>query len=78
MISYTGNRTVSALAVRRIAATGRRVQAAGGATRTRVRDRSRSAGARAHAIGASGGFAAPTAARRRSAAWRASPGARNR
>jgi hypothetical protein len=41
-----------ARAVRRIAATGRRIQAAGGATRTRVRDRSRSAGKRAHAIAA--------------------------
>jgi IS5 family transposase len=39
-----------ARAVRRIAAAGRRVQAAGGATRTRVRDRSRAAGRRAHAI----------------------------
>ena len=39
-----------ARAIRRIAATGRRVQAAGGATRTRVRDRSRAAGKRAHAI----------------------------
>jgi len=41
-----------ARAVRRIAATGRRVRAAGGATRTRVRDRSRAAGRRAHAIAA--------------------------
>ncbi len=39
-----------AKAVRRIAATGRRIQAAGGASRTRFRDRSRSAGKRAHAI----------------------------
>jgi len=38
--------------VRRFAATGRRIQAAGGATRTRLRDRSRSAGARAHGIAA--------------------------
>ena len=37
--------------MRRIAATGRRIQAAGGATRTGVRDRSRSAGKRAHEIG---------------------------
>jgi IS5 family transposase len=36
--------------VRRIATTGRRIQAAGGATRTRLRDRSRSAGRRAHGI----------------------------
>ena len=41
-----------AKAVRRIAVTGRRVQAAGGATRTRLRDRSRSAGKRAHGIAA--------------------------
>jgi IS5 family transposase len=41
-----------ARAIRRIAATGRRIQAAGGATRTRVRDRSRAAGKRAHAIAA--------------------------
>jgi IS5 family transposase len=41
-----------AKAIRRIAVTGRRIQAAGGATRTRVRDRSRSAGKRAHAIAA--------------------------
>lgn len=37
-----------ARAVRRIAATGRRIQAAAGATRSRVRDRSRAAGKRAH------------------------------
>jgi transposase, IS5 family len=41
-----------AKAVRRIAAAGRRVRAAGGATRTRLRDRSRSAGRRAREIGA--------------------------
>lgn len=39
-----------ARAVRRIAATGRRIQAAGGAARTRVRDRGRAAGKRARAI----------------------------
>jgi len=39
-----------AKAVRRIAATGQRIRAAGGAVRTRVRDRSRAAGKRAHAI----------------------------
>ena len=37
-------------AMRRIAATGRRIRAAGGAVRTRLRDRSRAAGKRAHAI----------------------------
>jgi IS5 family transposase len=36
--------------VRRIAAAGKRIQAAGGAVRTRVRDRSRAAGKRAHAV----------------------------
>lgn len=41
-----------AKALRRIAATGKRIQAAGGAVSTRVRDRSRSAGKRAHAIAA--------------------------
>ena len=41
-----------AKAIRRIAVTGRRIQAAGGATRTRVRDRSRAAGSRAHGIAA--------------------------
>src|SRR5258708_8743127 len=35
-----------------MAASGRRIQPAGGATRTRVRDRSRAAGRRAHAIAA--------------------------
>jgi IS5 family transposase len=41
-----------AKAVRRIGAAGRRIQAAGGAVRTRLRDRSRSAGTKARAIGA--------------------------
>jgi IS5 family transposase len=46
--------TVSGLlakAIRRMAVTGKRIRAAGGASRTRVRDRSRAAGKRAHAIG---------------------------
>ena len=51
-VSYPTDSGLLAKAVRRIAATGRRVQAAGGATRTRVTDRSRSAGKRAHAIAA--------------------------
>jgi IS5 family transposase len=38
--------------VNRIAATGRRIRAAGGATRTRLRDRSRAAGRRAHDLNA--------------------------
>jgi len=50
-VAYPTDSGLLAKAIRRIAATGRRIQAAGGATRTRVRDRSRSAGRRAHAIG---------------------------
>jgi transposase, IS5 family len=49
-VCYPTDSGLLAKAVRRIAATGRRIQAAGGARRTRVRDRSRSAGKRAHAI----------------------------
>src|ERR1700722_5635536 len=49
-VSYPTDSGLLARAVRRSAATGRRVQAAGGATRTRVRDRSRAAGKRAHAL----------------------------
>jgi IS5 family transposase len=51
-VCYPTDSGLLAKAVRRIAVTGRRIQAAGGATRTRVRDRSRSAGKRAHAIAA--------------------------
>jgi IS5 family transposase len=50
-VSFPTDAGVLATAVRRIAATGRRIQAAGGATRTRVRDRSRSAGKRAYDLG---------------------------
>jgi len=50
-VSYPTDSGLLAKAVRRIVATGRRIQAAGGATRTKVRDRSRSAGTRAHEIG---------------------------
>lgn len=49
-VSYPTDSGLLARAIRRIAATGRRIQAAGGAARTRVRDRSRAAGRRAHAI----------------------------
>lgn len=49
-VSYLTDAGLLATAARRIAATGRRVQAAGGARRTRVRDRSRAAGRRAHEI----------------------------
>src|SRR4051794_31861936 len=51
-VAYPTDSGLLARAVRRIATAGRRVQAAGGATRTKLRDRSRSAGARARAIGA--------------------------
>jgi IS5 family transposase len=49
-IAYPTDAALLAKAVGRIAATGRRIRAAGGATRTRLRDRSRAAGSRAHAI----------------------------
>jgi IS5 family transposase len=51
-VFYPTDSGLLARAIGRIAATGRRIQAAGGATRTRVRDRSRAAGRRAHAIAA--------------------------
>jgi len=51
-VAYPTDSGLLAKAVRRIAAAGRRIQAAGGATRTKVRDRSRCAGARAREIGA--------------------------
>src|SRR4051812_39974073 len=51
-VSYPTDSGLLARAIRGIAATGRRIQAAGGARRTRVRDRSRAAGRRAHAIAA--------------------------
>lgn len=51
-VAYPTDSGLLAKAVRRIAATGRRIQAAGGATRTRVRDRSSSAGTRAYGIAA--------------------------
>jgi transposase, IS5 family len=51
-VAYPTDSGLLARAVRRIATTARRVQAAGGATRSRVRDRSRAAGARAREIAA--------------------------
>src|SRR5215203_5335389 len=51
-VAYPTDSGLLARAVRRIAAAGRRIQAAGGANRTRLRDRSRSAGRRAHSIAA--------------------------
>jgi transposase, IS5 family len=49
-VAYPTDSGLLGRAVRQIAATGRRIQAAGGAVRTGVRDRSRAAGKRAHAI----------------------------
>jgi IS5 family transposase len=49
-VAYPTDSSLLAKAVRRIAATGERIRAAGGAVRTRLRDRSRAAGKRAHAI----------------------------
>jgi len=51
-VAYPTDSGLLARAIRRIALTERRIQAAGGAIRTKVRDRSRAAGRRAHAIGA--------------------------
>jgi transposase, IS5 family len=51
-VAYPTDSGLLAKAVRRIAATGRRVQAAGGGVRTKLRDRSRSAGRRAHDLNA--------------------------
>jgi transposase, IS5 family len=51
-VAYPTDSGLLARAIRRIAVTGRRIHAAGGAIRARVRDRSRSAGKRAHAIAA--------------------------
>jgi transposase, IS5 family len=49
-VSYPTDSGLLAKAVRRIAAAGRRIQGAGGATRTRLRDRSRSAGKLAYEV----------------------------
>ncbi len=51
-VSYPTDSGLLAKAVNRIAATGRRIRAAGGAVRTRLRDRSRAAGRRAHDLNA--------------------------
>ena len=51
-VAYPTDSGLLARAIRRMAATEKRIQAAGGATRTKVRDRSRAAGKRAHSIGA--------------------------
>jgi transposase, IS5 family len=49
-VSYPTDSGLLAKAVRRIAANARRIQAAGGATRTRLRDRSRTAGKLAYQV----------------------------
>jgi len=51
-VAYPTDSGLLARAIRRIAVTGTRIRAAGGATRTVVRDRSRAAGRRAHGIAA--------------------------
>jgi len=51
-VAYPTDSGLLAKAINRIAVTGHRIQAAGGAVRTHVRDRSRSAGKRAHGIAA--------------------------
>jgi IS5 family transposase len=50
-VSYPTDSGLLAKAIRRMAVTGKRIRAAGGASRTQMRDRSRAAGKRAHAIG---------------------------
>jgi transposase, IS5 family len=51
-VGYPTDSGLLAKAINRIAATGRRIQAAGGAVRTKLRDRSRAAGRRAHDLNA--------------------------
>ena len=51
-VAYPTDSGLLAKAVNRIAQAGRRIQAAGGAVRTRLRDRSRAAGRRAHDLNA--------------------------
>ncbi len=51
-VAYPTDSGLLAKAIRRINATATRIQAAGGAARTKLRDRSRAAGKRAHAIAA--------------------------
>src|SRR5436190_9852329 len=50
-VAYPTDSGLLVKAIRRIGGVGKRIQAAGGATRTKARDRSRAAGKRAHAIG---------------------------
>jgi len=51
-VAYPTDSGLLAKAIIRIAVTGRRIKAAGGAVRTQLRDRSRAAGKRAHGIAA--------------------------
>jgi transposase, IS5 family len=51
-VAYPTDSGLLAKAVKRIAKTAKRIQAAGGAVRTRLRDRSRAAGKRAHDLNA--------------------------
>ena len=51
-VAYPTDSGLLDTAVNRIAATGRRIRAAGGAVRTKLRDRSRAAGRRAHDLNA--------------------------
>ena len=51
-VAYPTDSGLLARAINRIAATGRRIHAAGGAVRTTLRDRSRAAGKRAHDLNA--------------------------
>ena len=51
-VAYPTDSGLLARAVKRIAVAGRRIQAAGGAVRTKVRDRSRAVGRRAHDLNA--------------------------
>src|SRR5215210_6719699 len=51
-VTYPTDSGLLGKAVNRIAATGRRIRAAGGAVRTKLRDRSRAAGKRAHDLNA--------------------------
>ena len=51
-VAYPTDSGLLARAINRIAATGRRIRAAGGAARTQLRDRSRAAGRKAHDLNA--------------------------
>jgi len=63
-VAYPTDSGLLGKAVRRIAVTGERIRAAGGAVRTRLRDRSRASGKRAHAIASKRAHAPRWAARR--------------